>query len=122
MLISNEIDTTLRLQMLECLLTALDHCSDMVQITDHEDKLIFQNSSGERTLGYSSNDLLSPEKHLWDFQSTSAMYSHVVLEENEGTVSEKVNCTDNNGWSNLKKYDRKMLKIDNIHNDWHQPF
>ena len=83
MLIANEIDNAVRLQTLETLITALDHCNDVIQITDHEDKIIFQNSAGERAFGFSPADYLSAERHLWDFQSTSAMYSHVVLEENE---------------------------------------
>ena len=86
MLISNEIDNAVRLRTLETLLTALDNCSDMVQITDHEDKIIFQNSVGERVLGYSSSDYASGDRHLWDFQSTAAMYSHAVLEENDTAV------------------------------------
>ena len=83
MLTANEIDNAVRLQTLETLITALDHCNDVVQITDHDDKIIFQNSTGERAFGFSPTDYLSAERHLWDFQSTSAMYSHVVLEENE---------------------------------------
>ena len=85
-LISNELDNAVRLRTLETLLTALDNCSDMVQITDHEDKIIFQNSVGERVLGYSSSDYSSGDRHLWDFQSTAAMYSHAVLEENDTAV------------------------------------
>ena len=87
MLIANEIDTTLRLQTLETLLTALDNCNDVVQITDQDDKIIFQNSASERSLGFSTSDYSSSELHLWDFQSTAAMYSHVVLEEHDTTVN-----------------------------------
>ena len=85
-LISNEIDNAVRLRTLETLLTALDNCSDMVQITDHEDQIIFQNSVGERVLGYSSSDYSNGDRHLWDFQSTAAMYAHAVLEENDTAV------------------------------------
>ena len=85
-LISNEIDNAVRLRTLETLLTALDNCSDMVQITDHEDRIIFQNSVGERVLGYSSSDYSNGDRHLWDFQSTAAMYAHAVLEENDTAV------------------------------------
>ena len=87
MLVANEIDNALRLRTLETLLTALDNCTDVVQITDHEDKIIFQNSAGEKTLGYPSTDYISGDRQLWDFQSTSAMYSHAVLEENDTMVS-----------------------------------
>ena len=86
MLVANEVDNALKLRTLETLLTALDNCSDVVQITDHEDRIIFQNSAGEKFFGYSSSDYLSGERHLWDFQSTSAMYSHAVLEENVTAV------------------------------------
>ena len=86
MLVANEVDNALKLRTLETLLTALDNCSDVVQITDHDDRIIFQNSAGEKCFGYSSSDYLSGERHLWDFQSTSAMYSHAVLEENVTAV------------------------------------
>ena len=86
MLVANEVDNALKLRTLETLLTALDTCSDVVQITDNEDKVIFQNSAGEKFFGYSSSDYISGERHLWDFQSTSAMYSHAVLEENVTAV------------------------------------
>ena len=87
MLIANEVENSLRLRTLETFLTALDNCSDVVQITDHEDKIIFQNCAGERVFGYTSSEYLSGERHLWDFQSTSAMYSHAVLEESVTVVS-----------------------------------
>ena len=106
MLIANEIDNAVRLQTLETLITALDHCNDVVQITDHDDKIIFQNSAGERALGFSSDDYLGADRRLWDFQSTSAMYSHVVLEENEA-VSSKV------GLAMLSKH-IYVIEIDNI--------
>ena len=86
MLIANEIDNALRLRTLETLLTALDSCSDVVQIADHEDNLIFQNGASEKALGFSSSDYQNGGRHLWDLQSTSAMYSHAVLEENDTTV------------------------------------
>ena len=63
-------------------MTALDNCRDVVQVTDSHDRVIYENNSTEKVLGFSqSSDL---EKAMWDFQDTVNL-AESVLPENDTT-------------------------------------
>ena len=66
MIIHTDVEASLRLRCANLLLTALDNCRDVVQVTDGQDRVIYENNSTEKVLGYSSSDWL--EKSLWDYQ------------------------------------------------------
>ena len=66
MIIHTDVEASLRLRCAGLLLTALDNCRDVVQVTDSQDRVIYENNSTEKVLGFSSSDGL--EKALWDFQ------------------------------------------------------
>ena len=86
MIIHTEVEATLRLKCADLLLTALDHCRDAVQVTDTQDRVIYENNSTEKILGYSNSDWL--EKNIWDYQSTVNL-TESVLAENDTTASIK---------------------------------
>lgn len=85
LLIHNEVETGLRLQMLESLMLSLDNCSDAIQIADQSDHILYQNATAERLAGYSLSEL--SEKQIWDFQSTTGLYDLVLNENNEVSYS-----------------------------------
>ena len=57
-IIHTEVEASLRLRCADLLLTALDNCRDVVQVTDSQDRVIYENNSTEKVLGYSSSDWL----------------------------------------------------------------
>ena len=83
MIIHTDVEACLRLQCADLLLTALDHCRDVIQVTDSQDRVIYENNSTEKNLGYSSSDWF--EKSIWDFQTTIGL-TESVLNENETTT------------------------------------
>lgn len=84
MIIHTDVEASLRLRCADLLLTALDNCRDVVQVTDCQDRVIYENNSTEKVLGYSSSDWL--EKCLWDYQTTVSL-TESVLAENDTTAS-----------------------------------
>ena len=58
MIIHTDVEASLRLRCADLLLTALDNCRDVVQVTDSQDRVIYENNSTEKILGYSSSDWL----------------------------------------------------------------
>ena len=86
MIIHTEVEATLRLKCADLLLTALDHCRDAIQVTDRQDRVIYENNSTEKILGYSNSDWL--EKNIWDYQATVNL-TESVLAENDTTASIK---------------------------------
>lgn len=84
MIIHTDVEASLRLRCANLLLTALDNCRDVVQVTDGQDRVIYENNSTEKVLGYSSSDWL--EKSLWDYQATAGL-TESVLAENDTTAS-----------------------------------
>lgn len=85
-IIHSDVEASLRLQCADLLLTALDNCHDAVQVTDSEDRVIYENCGTEKLLGYSSSDWL--EKCIWDYQKTVSL-TESVLPENDTTASIK---------------------------------
>ena len=83
MVVHTDVEASLRLQCADLLLTALDHCRDVIQVTDSQDRVIYENNSTEKNLGYSSSDWF--EKSIWDFQTTIGL-TESVLNENETTT------------------------------------
>ena len=65
-------------------MTALDNCRDVVQVTDSHDRVIYENNSTEKVLGFSQSS--DSEKALWDFQDTVNL-TESVLPENDTTAS-----------------------------------
>ena len=51
MIIHTDVEATLRSKCADLLLTALDHCRDVVQVTDTQDRVIYENNSTEKILG-----------------------------------------------------------------------
>ena len=84
MIIHTDVEASLRLRCAGLLLTALDNCRDVVQVTDSQDRVIYENNSTEKVLGFSQSS--DSEKALWDFQDTVNL-TESVLPENDTTAS-----------------------------------
>jgi PAS domain-containing protein len=78
--IHTDVEASLRLRCAGLLLTALDNCRDVVQVTDSHDRVIYENNSTEKVLGFSQSS--DSEKALWDFQDTVNL-TESVLPEND---------------------------------------
>ena len=103
MVVHTDVEASLRLQCADLLLTALDHCRDVIQVTDSQDRVIYENNSTEKILGYSSSDWF--EKSIWDFQTTIGL-TESVLNENETTTIKGMHSS---GPENFKKSRPKKL-------------
>jgi len=79
-IIHTDVEASLRLRCAGLLLTALDNCRDVVQVTDSHDRVIYENNSTEKVLGFSQSS--DSEKALWDFQDTVNL-TESVLPEND---------------------------------------
>ena len=44
MVIHSDVEASLRLQCTDLLLTALDNCRDVIQVTDSQDRVIYENN------------------------------------------------------------------------------
>ena len=109
MVVHTDVEASLRLQCADLLLTALDHCRDVIQVTDSQDRVIYENNSTEKILGYSSSDWF--EKSIWDFQTTIGL-TESVLNENETTTIKGMH----NGARNFlkKSWQKKLVKSNQI--------
>ena len=79
MLVPNEVETSVRLQTFETLLTGLENCSDSIQIVDSSDKIVYQNCNSEKVFGLSLADTV--DKNVWDFFCSTAC--DTILDEND---------------------------------------
>ncbi|CAB4063274.1 PDE8 [Lepeophtheirus salmonis] len=68
LLLHNDVDTNIKLNCSESVLTALESCQDIVQITDKQNRLIYGNPTAQKVLGFSQEELNN--KCIWDYQST----------------------------------------------------
>lgn len=80
-IIHTDVEASLRLRCAGLLLTALDNCRDVVQVTDSHDRVIYENNSTEKVLGF-QRESSDSEKALWDFQDTVNL-TESVLPEND---------------------------------------
>jgi PAS domain-containing protein len=81
-LLHNDVDNCLRMACADTLLAALDAVSDIVQIADGEERLVFTNTASEKVLGFAKEDTDFKERTVWDFQTPIGL-AEIVLAEKE---------------------------------------
>lgn len=86
-LMHSDVEALLRKQCVDLLLTALDSCHDVIQMTDSQDKVIYCNTAAERVLGHAASDLY--DCNIWDYQATVGLSEMVLAEENDSSPTLK---------------------------------
>jgi len=69
-LIQGPIKSACRLRAAHGLFSALDNCTDIVQITDNKHKVVWCNNTTEKILGYGRDDMIG--KDIREFQTTGS--------------------------------------------------
>lgn len=67
-LVHGPVKSASRLRAAHGLFSALDNCTDIVQITDNNHKVVWCNHTAEKILGYSRDDMIG--KDIRDYQTT----------------------------------------------------
>ncbi|XP_059082020.1 high affinity cAMP-specific and IBMX-insensitive 3',5'-cyclic phosphodiesterase 8A-like isoform X2 [Tigriopus californicus] len=78
-ILRNDCENALKSQCFETMLSALNNCRDIVQITDDENKLMFSNLASERVLGFKDDDV--KDRSLWELQTISGLAENSMTEK-----------------------------------------
>lgn len=93
-ILRNDCENALKTQCFETMLSALNNCHDIVQITDDENKLMFGNLASEKIFGYKGDDL--KDRSLWELQTISGLAENSSTEKESVSNGNKMNC-----WSGI---------------------